>query len=623
MICAHAAQFSLNFNDTLAARCVYSLVETNDASESGGFLDLAVRVPPNIRVAPPRTKCAPIQLARCSADHEPLRHAGMSRTKHSNGNWLNHIVTAILRTIVGAGPSRLAPSARLGAGSRGTRGRVLSLIGLSRRAPFTGRRPLGPERIRPQLTGRIGALAETVEGLLNAEQPIGYIVAAEIGARVVRFGVEPGRIERWDRRRQEAVVEQVSVRRLVARLADLGRMLRVRQLRVVPPAPGQPFVALELPHDEPRPVQLEALLATEAHAAFAQLAALPATLGEDLGGRPFLVDLATLPHLLVTGGSIRERASVLEAVVASILATCAPEEVRVLVLDANPWLSWIQAVPHVLGGGGSTPGIVETIRRLEQVVAQRLDAVAMPESRRRKRRAAESLVVEQPIGSRPAIVVVIGDLARLLDGREGTSRSSDAGRASDGAALGAALERVLSLGPSAGVHVIAGLPIDGRSVRGQTSAGSTLLRSSLWTPLVLAADSEHPIAEGAARIATGAGRSALWSGLGAEYLLGDGDFLYRDADGTLRRGQAARASVQTIEEIQWEWGPLPPQDPLRQWFSAPPASLDPARAELERQARAIAAEIQGLTPRILERRLRVGSALARALWQQLQMEGRL
>lgn len=545
----------------------------------------------------------------------------MPRAKHSNKGWLGRLVATVLQLIAGAGPSRLAPRAQLGAGSRGERGRVLGLIGLGRRAPFTGRRPLGPERIRPQLSGSVGELAETIEQLLNAEQPIGYIVAAEVGARVVRFGIEPGRTERWDRRRQQTVVEQVSVRRLVARLNDLRGALGV-PLRIVSPAPGQPFVALELPHDEPRPVQLESLLATEAHAAFSQLATLPATLGEDLGGRPFLIDLTTLPHLLVAGGTARERANVLEAVVASVLATCSPEAVRVLVLDADPWLGWIRDVPHALGGRGSASATVEMIRRLERVVAKRLDVAASSEARGERRRAVSTLPTGHVHAGRPSILVVIGDLARLLDLRQARATHASADPDDRRPSLEAALERVISLGPSGGVHVIAGLSISSRTVERRAGAEMAFLRSSLWTPLLLAVDSELQGTEGASRAATVGGRATLWSGMDAEPLLGDGDFLYRDADGALRRGQAPRVSLQTIEDVQ-QSEDLPLHDPLRQWFSAPPVSFDPARAELERQARAVAAEIQGLTPRILERRLRVGSALARALWQQLQAEGRL
>ncbi|HAC90455.1 MAG TPA: DNA translocase FtsK, partial [Planctomycetaceae bacterium] len=62
-------------------------------------------------------------------------------------------------------------------------------------------------------------------------------------------------------------------------------------------------------------------------------AKIPLFLGKDVSGNPLIADLATLPHLLIAGRTGTGKSVCLNAIIASILMTRRPDEVRMLMID--------------------------------------------------------------------------------------------------------------------------------------------------------------------------------------------------------------------------------------------------------------------------------------------------
>src|SRR5205814_1171175 len=80
---------------------------------------------------------------------------------------------------------------------------------------------------------------------------------------------------------------------------DLAIALRVPSVRIVAPIPGKNTVGIEIPNEERQLVRLREVI-EEANGK-AQKMRIPIYLGKDVAGNPMVVDLASLPHLLIAG----------------------------------------------------------------------------------------------------------------------------------------------------------------------------------------------------------------------------------------------------------------------------------------------------------------------------------
>jgi S-DNA-T family DNA segregation ATPase FtsK/SpoIIIE len=80
---------------------------------------------------------------------------------------------------------------------------------------------------------------------------------------------------------------------------DLAIALRVPSVRVVAPIPGKNTVGVEVPNDKQVMVRMRELLQVS-RSTWDDLR-LPLFLGKDVSGRPLVVDMAKMPHLLIAG----------------------------------------------------------------------------------------------------------------------------------------------------------------------------------------------------------------------------------------------------------------------------------------------------------------------------------
>ena len=60
---------------------------------------------------------------------------------------------------------------------------------------------------------------------------------------------------------------------------------------------------------------------------------IPIYLGKDVAGNPMVVDLTTLPHLLIAGRTGTGKSVCLNSIIVSMLMTRRPDEVRMLMID--------------------------------------------------------------------------------------------------------------------------------------------------------------------------------------------------------------------------------------------------------------------------------------------------
>ncbi len=128
---------------------------------------------------------------------------------------------------------------------------------------------------------------------------------------------------------------------------DIARGLSVISVRVVDVIPGKSVIGLEIPNVNREIVYLSEILRSDKYDAIKSPLAL--ALGKDIGGRPHVVDLAKMPHLLVAGTTGSGKSVALNAMVLSLLYKASAADVRMIMIDPKMLeLSVYQGIPHLL-----------------------------------------------------------------------------------------------------------------------------------------------------------------------------------------------------------------------------------------------------------------------------------
>jgi S-DNA-T family DNA segregation ATPase FtsK/SpoIIIE len=159
------------------------------------------------------------------------------------------------------------------------------------------------------------------------------VVAAYPGPVITRYEIEPA--------------TGVKGAQVVNLAKDLARALSLVSIRVVETIPGKNLMGLELPNARRQVVRLSEILGSavynESHS--------PVTLGlgKDIAGKPVVVDLARMPHLLVAGTTGSGKSVGINAMILSILYKATPAQVRLLMIDPKMLeLSTYEGIPHLL-----------------------------------------------------------------------------------------------------------------------------------------------------------------------------------------------------------------------------------------------------------------------------------
>ncbi|MFO1096167.1 MAG: DNA translocase FtsK 4TM domain-containing protein [Planctomycetaceae bacterium] len=153
----------------------------------------------------------------------------------------------------------------------------------------------------------------------------------------------------------------------VANLADdLAIALRVPAVRVVSPIPGKNTVGVEVPNDKRVMVRLRELI--EAVGTDGDKLRIPIYLGKDVSGRPLVVDLSKMPHLLIAGRTGTGKSVCLNTLILSMLMTRSPDDVRMLMIDPKMVeLSPYMRIPHLMHP------VITDMKKAEAVLAWAVD----------------------------------------------------------------------------------------------------------------------------------------------------------------------------------------------------------------------------------------------------------
>jgi len=123
--------------------------------------------------------------------------------------------------------------------------------------------------------------------------------------------------------------------------------MRAQSVRILAPIPGKAAVGVEVPNQRPTPVGMRELLESEDWGG--NKAEIPIALGKDVSGAPLISDLAKMPHLLIAGATGSGKSVCINSIVASILYSKSPKDLRMIMVDPKVVeLKIFNALPHML-----------------------------------------------------------------------------------------------------------------------------------------------------------------------------------------------------------------------------------------------------------------------------------
>ncbi len=159
------------------------------------------------------------------------------------------------------------------------------------------------------------------------------VTAVNPGPVITRFEVQPA--------------PGVKVSRITNLAKDLARSLAVVSVRVVEVIPGKTVIGIEIPNEKREIIQLSQVLSSPEFDRASS--ALSMALGHDIVGKPVLVDLAKMPHLLVAGTTGSGKSVGINAMILSLLFKSTPDQVRMIMIDPKMLeLSVYDGIPHLL-----------------------------------------------------------------------------------------------------------------------------------------------------------------------------------------------------------------------------------------------------------------------------------
>ncbi len=307
--------------------------------------------------------------------------------------------------------------------------------------------------------------------------------------------------------------------------SDIAYALATPDVRIIAPIPGKSAIGVEVPNMHRDFVMLGDILRSKA----ARDATHPLTvaLGKDVHGRAQMVNLATMPHLLIAGATGAGKSSLVNSFVTSLLMRATPDDVRLVLVDPKRVeLIHFADVPHLL-----SPVIVHPKRAAEALqwivreMEMRYEVLATVgvrdidgyEAGFREGTLQIPLGMEDKYEHMPFIVVVIDELADLM---------MVAPRAVEDAIC-----RIAQMARAVGIHLVVA------TQRPSVDVVTGLIKANIPSRIALMTSSQ-------------ADSRVVLDMNGAEKLVGHGDMLFAPANASKpTRLQGAWVTEQEIHDI--------------------------------------------------------------------------
>ncbi|GHV11938.1 hypothetical protein AGMMS49938_03540 [Fibrobacterales bacterium] len=250
-------------------------------------------------------------------------------------------------------------------------------------------------------------IGHDIESQLENFKVKGKVTGIMTGPVITRFEIEPG--------------PGVKVSRFENLSDDLALTLRVASVRVITSIPGKSAIGIEIPNRKPQTVFCREIL--ESPKFTKDPKRIQVVLGKDIMGDAFVTDLTKTPHLLIAGQTGAGKSVCINVLLASILFSKSPEEVRLILVDPKVVeLAMYSKIPHLLSPVINSPEIavqalkwlcVEMDRRYQVLANARVRNIEGFNDKFKDGELADE-VEESERKLMPFIVVIIDELADLM-----------------------------------------------------------------------------------------------------------------------------------------------------------------------------------------------------------------
>ena len=112
---------------------------------------------------------------------------------------------------------------------------------------------------------------------------------------------------------------------------DIALSLAALGIRIIAPIPGKGTIGIEVPNVNKRVVSMKTLLASDKFQTTNY--SLPIAIGKKIDNENFIVDLATMPHLLMAGATGQGKSVGLNAILVSLLYKKHPSQLKLVLID--------------------------------------------------------------------------------------------------------------------------------------------------------------------------------------------------------------------------------------------------------------------------------------------------
>ena len=330
--------------------------------------------------------------------------------------------------------------------------------------------------------------------------------------------------------------------RVIGLADDIARAMSAIAARVAV-IPGKNAIGIELPNTRRDTVYLKEIITHKEYQSGSK--ELPLGLGKDIGGATVVTDLAKMPHLLIAGTTGSGKSVGINTMILSLLYKLSPDQCKMIMIDPKMLeLSIYNGIPHLLSPVVTNPkkavcALKWVVREMEErydmmskVGVRKLSAFneRVEEAKQtgevltRKRTRGFDPETGQPVEEEeviplnplPYIVVVVDEMADLM---------MVAGKEIEGL-----IQRLAQMARAAGIHLIMATQRPSVDVITGTIKANFPTRISFQVTSKI--DSRTILGE-----------------MGAEQLLGQGDMLFMESGGRIRRVHGAFVSDGEVEDI--------------------------------------------------------------------------
>lgn len=128
---------------------------------------------------------------------------------------------------------------------------------------------------------------------------------------------------------------------------DIALALAAYAVRIEAPIPGKQAIGIEIPNHKMQTVFLKEGLSDNEFKKHPSL--LSFFLGKDITGRSIIIDLASMPHLLVAGVTGSGKSVCLASIITSLLYKASPQQLRLVLIDPKRVeMTAFSELPHLL-----------------------------------------------------------------------------------------------------------------------------------------------------------------------------------------------------------------------------------------------------------------------------------